>query len=466
MRVSNFKELNHFTVIYRIFLCLAVVVITVLGADKSAAASSATGIPPEIKAFTADPLTLGDGESALYKFVVAGATNMQVIEAGAVIKEIHSPPGTTMRGSARGMTTYEIRTGDMNTFEAVLIAGNGSGEVKKALMLSFETRLQPGSDSQVPPGSDNQTEGRTPKWGPQSSGPAPAPYPTSLSTASAWTPPFARCSSECNRCLRPGEAAEHGFTNRCSEQPCYYSPDNQQQWYCYSEPETIWCCRDGKVTETTKEQCMQTGGTYYAAEAEAVRACQQLVGWYCSEGMVYHGSKAQAMQVGATWYSTEAEAVRACQGWCCKDGKVGQTNRSQCSQLGGDWFSTQIQALQACQQAGWCCSGGKVYQSTNTQCTQLGGTWYTTQVQAAQYCQPVTYWCCSNGQVYQTPVYTSGCYRTQAEAVKACQQTTTCWCCGGGKVFQTTQASCTRVGGTCYSSQSQATAACRQTQLK
>jgi len=39
-------------------------------------------------------------------------------------------------------------------------------------------------------------------------------------------------------CLKPDEAANLGYTEKCSEEPCNYSLDDQQFWYCYSKPET------------------------------------------------------------------------------------------------------------------------------------------------------------------------------------------------------------------------------------
>ncbi len=454
MRALN--SVHRLNGILRLFLCLAVIAIAILGVDESTAASSAAGNPPEIKAFSADPLTLKDGGSALYTFEVTGAANIQVMEAGAIIKEINSNRSSNFKGTARGRTTYQIRTGNINTFETMLIARNAGGEKKKALTLSFETKLPPVSASLVASGSDNRTGGRTPKWGPQSLITSSF-TPATLTTRDA--PQFTKCTDACNYCLRPDEAADRGFTQKCSEQLCYYSPDNQQKWYCYSKPVTVWCCKDGKVIETTKEQCTRLGGSYYATEAEATKVCRQMTGWYCSGGQVYQGTQAQAVQAGATWYTTQSQAMQVCQGWCCRDGQIGQTTQSQCDQLGGDWYATQSQALQACQQTGYCCYSGKLYQSTRSQCAQVSGNWYTSQSQAAQACQPVTYWCCSSGQVYQTTNYTSGCYRTQAEAQQACQST--CWCCAGGKVYQTSTAACTRAGGRCYSSQSQAIAGCR-----
>jgi hypothetical protein len=500
MRVSNFRAAYRFTSIFRLCLCIAVIgVIILVAADRTIAATSVSGSPPEIKIFSADPLTLKDGGAALYTFVVSGATDMQVTEAGAIIKSISGPSSTNLKGTVKGRTTYQIRIGNSNTFETVLVARNRSGVQKKTLTLSFETKLPSksaaGSTGQA--GSDNQTKARTPKWGPQSLSSASF---TRATTSTHNAPKFAECSSNCNYCLRPDEAAARGFTQKCSEALCYYSPDNQQKWYCYSKPATVWCCHDGKVVETTKEKCAEAGGTYYATEAEAVKACQQVIGWYCSGGKVSQGTQAQARQVGAAWYTTEAEANRACMGWycsggnvypgtqsqaaqagaawyttqaeatkaceqacwCCTSGRYGQTTTDACAKMGGTCYSTQSRAAAGCQPLGWFCSGSKVYQGTASQAAQAGATWYTTQADATKACvPPTTYWCCSNGQVYQTTTYTTGCYRTQAEAQQACEKASTCWCCSGGKVYQTSTAACTRAGGSCYSTQSQATAGCR-----
>jgi hypothetical protein len=455
----------HFSAIYKpsgllgVCLCIAVVGSMILGTAVSDAA--ATGSPPEIRAFRADPTTLKDGDSALYSFEVWNATALQISEAGDVIRMIRSAPSSFLKGTARGRTTYQIRTGGSSSFDVVLLASSPGGRLERKLTIKFATTLPVSSTSTVP-GSDNGTTARTPKWGPQFTSTLPADQsPASTLPTVNWPPQFAKCSSDCNYCLRPEDAAARGFTQKCSDQPCYYSPDNQQKWYCYSKPATIWCCKDGKVVEMTKDQCAQTGGSGYATEAEATRACQQVVGWYCSGGNVYQGTQQQAAQAGVAWYATQAEAAKVCNpaGWCCRGGQIAQTDKTQCAQAGGNWFTTQGEALRACQQMmiGWFCMGGNVYQGTQQQAAQAGATWYSTQAEAARACQ-TTYWCCSNGQVYQTTTYTSGCYKTQTEAQQACSA---CWCCSAGKVYQTTPAACARSGGTCYSSQSQAAAGCR-----
>jgi hypothetical protein len=432
MAAANNRTIHSLTRIFGVCLGLVMVGAIILGTAGSMAATT-SGSPPEIRAFTADPMVVKDGGSVLYSFEVWNATSVQINEAGDIIKQVTSPPSTTLKGTAKGRTTFQIRTGNSNSFDAVLLAGNAAGKRDKKLTIKFAAALQVKSTttatSQAGGATDNRT--RTPQWLAQVT-----PATTAASSGTAETgvePKFYKCPESCNYCLRPDDAAGRGFTQRCSENPCYYSPDGDQKWYCYSKPVTVWCCADGRVKETTKDVCAQAGGTYYATEAEANKACQQVTGWVCSNGNVYPGTQAQAAQAGLTWYATQAEAARYCNptGWCCRDGKIGATTQSQCIQLGGYWSATQGEAIRACQQqvTGWFCMNGNVYQGTQSQAAQVGATWYATQSEAARYCQ----------------------------------QPASCWCCAGGKVFQTTQAACSRSGGSCYPDQKSATAACYRT---
>ena len=456
MRLSGFGWVHSMNSPLRLCLCLAVVGVIILGAAERTAASSATGSLPEIKVFSAEPLTLKDGGSALYTFVVLDATNIQLIEAGEIIKEINGLPSTTYKGKATGRTTYQIRTGSSNTFDTILVARNGNGKEVKTLTLSFDTKLQPKTTSLIPPVSGSaSTTARTPKWGPQSSASVPS-TPSDTSPASNWPPQFAKCPSGCDYCLKPEDAASHGFTQRCSEQPCYYSPDKTQNWYCYSQSATVWCCsRDGKVYQATKDQCAQAGGSGYATEAEATRACQPVGGYCCKDGQIVKATKTQCAEAGGSYWSTDqGQAMQACEspGYCCRNGQLTPATQSQCAQVGGYWYATQAEAIERCQKVTyWCCSNGQVYQTTN----YTAGC-YATQAEALQACK-VTYWCCSNGQVYQTTNYTAGCYKTQAEAQRACQPPPTYWCCSNGQVYQSKTP-----GAGCYATQAEATRACQK----
>jgi hypothetical protein len=422
MDTSKFRRERYLACIFRLCPCLALVGIIILGAADHAAAASA----PEIKVFSAAPTVLKDGDFAVYTFTVQDATNIQLTENGNIIKDIKGPASSTYEGKAHGMKTYALRTRGSNSVTAILIASNGSGKADKTLTLTYATQLPPQPATQTI--SDNKTSARTPKWGPQSSNPAVS----SQSTSSTYNAPqFAKCSSDCNACLTPDEAAAKGYTQKCSEQPCYYSPDNQQKWYCYSKPKTVWCCKDGQVSEVTQAQCDQVGGTAYPTQADAVKACQQALGWFCSGGQVYQGSAAQASQAGVQWYANQQDAINACQGggYCCINGNVsGPMSPSQCAQMGGTYYATPGQAKELCQPPNcYCCINGNVSgPMTPSQCAQRGGVCYTTPAQAKELCQPPkTYWCCSNGQVYQTTTPGVGCYATQAQAQAACQRKTT-----------------------------------------
>ncbi|MBN1375884.1 MAG: hypothetical protein JXA01_06995 [Dehalococcoidia bacterium] len=469
MRISKSRNIRSLTGLFAVCLCLGMVAVIILGAADSLAASAA-GSLPEIRDFDADALTVEDGGSVIYTFEVWNATSVQIKEASEILKLITAPSSTKLKGKVEGRTTYQIRVGGSNSFDAVLTAGNTAGKRMKKVTIKYASVLQeePADAATGKPGDEQDGQAEKPRWLEQTD--------STLNTASGVArmgaePNFFKCPEDCKHCLKQGDAEGRGFTQRCSEEPCYYSPDDQQKWFCYSQQETVWCCDEGVVTETTKEVCIRRGGTYYATEAEAMKRCQQAAtGWYCYQGTLFQGSREQAAQVGAPWYSSQAEAARYCnpEGWCCKDGKVGQTTQSQCNQLGGGWFSSQAEAMKACQQAqlGWYCYQGTVYQGTQSQAAQMGVAWYGTQAEALKACQQQsTCWCCSGGKVFQTTAascarYQGTCYSTQGAATEACQQQSTCWCCSGGKVFQTTAASCARYQGTCYSTQAAATKAC------
>jgi hypothetical protein len=372
-------------------------------------------------------LVLNDGDAALYTFVVKGATKIEVIEAGNTIKEINNPSSATLKGTANGLPAYAIQTGDSNTFNTVLLASNGSGQVLGMVTLSFATLPTAAGQPWL---MDNKTAPRSPKWLAQLSLPPISARSTSATPGSE--PVFFKCPDGCPYCLTPDDAASRGFTQKCSDERCYYSPDEKQNWWCYSEPEG-WCCKDSNVMEATKSKCAQVGGYWSTNQNEAIQACQP-VGWCCARGQVGQTTQSQCAQVGGSYWSTnQAEAMRACQpvGWCCAGGQVGQTTQSQCAQVGGTYYTNQAQAIESCRQPAtcWCCAGGKVYQTTQAQCAQTGGT----------------------------------CYSTQSQATAGCRQAAMCWCCSGGKVSYTTQAACAQVGGACYSTESQATAGCRLT---
>ncbi|MCJ7654754.1 MAG: hypothetical protein MUO97_05545 [Dehalococcoidia bacterium] len=414
MRLSGFGWVHSMNSLLRLCLCLVLVGLITAGAIGCTAPSSAGGKLldvqvckaepleliggdsaqsstggklPDIQVFKAEPLELTDGDSALYTFVVRRALKIQVIEAGNSIKEINNPTLATLKGTVKGLSAYAIQTGDSNTFNTILLASNGSGEVKEELTLSFANEPPPMPTSLIPPVSE--TKARSPQWGPQFS----LPLPSTPSAKLGSEPEFFKCPSGCEYCLKPDDAAGRGFGQKCSEQSCYYSPDNQQRWYCY-KPVPGWCCRDGKVNQTTRDECAQMGGYWSTNQNEAIQACQPM-GYCCRDGNLYEATQSQCTQVGGVYYSNQAQAIERCQppGYCCRDGQVYSSTQAQCAQIGGSYWSTnQAEAMRACQQTAtcWCCSGGKVFQTTQAQCAQTGGTCYATQSQATAGCRQTT----------------------------------------------------------------------------
>jgi hypothetical protein len=436
MKLSGFGKVRSMNSVVGWCLCLVLIGLITAGAaesmlpnDVDAASAAIGGNEPVIQVFVAAPMVLDTADSAaVYTFKVKRATNVQISEAGTNIKNISNPSGAALNGTADGLPASAITPDDSGKFVCTIVASNEYGTDTKALELSIATPAQPAGQSGS---SDNKTEPRSPKWLAQVFT-LRTTTPSTPTTANK--PEFLKCPDGCPYCLTPEDAASRGFTQKCSDERCYYSPDEKQNWWCYSEP-VGYCCKAGQAGQV---------------------------------GQVMEATKSKCAQVGGAWYTTQAEATRACQpvGWCCAGGQVGQTTQAQCAQVGGAWYTNQAQAMERCQPMGYCCSNGKVGQTTQTQCAQVGGAWYTNQAQAMERCQPMGY-CCQNGQVYSASqaqcAQVGGTYYTnQSQAIESCRQAATCWCCAGGKVYQTTKTQCAQSGGTCYSTQSQADAACRK----
>ena len=394
MRIRNFRIHNILEGVAMLCLCLALAGIIIFAATGSTAGATAKGPLPEIKEFSATPMVLPDGQAALYTFSVGGATKIEVIEAGDIIKEVNGPASANIKGTIKGRTTYQIRTGVGNTFDTALIAINSNGKQVKKLTLSFASVIPSGTAStasgQAGP-TDNATGARSPKWLALVTSPVLSTLPAGFSQ-STWPPQFAKCSTDCNYCLRPEDAKDRGFSERCSDQPCYYSPDKQQTWYCYSKPATVWCCKDGKVVETAKEKCVEAGGTIYATEAEALKACPQL-GYCCQNGRLTSATTSTCKNAGGTFYTDPNQAAAACQppGYCCVNGQLSTTTASACRYAGGTFYTDQAQARACYQQSTcWCCAGGKAFQTTQSSCINSGGSCYTTQSQAQSACYRTT----------------------------------------------------------------------------
>jgi hypothetical protein len=344
---------------------------------------------PEIQVFKATPLILETPTTiAVYTFKVKNANSVQINEAGSNIKNISNPSLVTLQGTATGLPASAITSDSSGNFVTIITASNDVDSINAELTLSFSDKLLA---SRKPPEqtepSDNETQPRSPKWLEMYS--SPFISTSSDSPRPGAEPVFFKCPGDCDYCLEPKDAAGHGFSDRCSEERCYYSPDGQRSWYCY-KPVPGWCCIDGNVIQTTRDECNKMSGYWYLTQAEALERCQP-IGYCFKDGELYVGTETKCLQIGGTFYLNQQEAMLRCQQtyWCCANSKVFQATQSQCTQLGGTCFNSQSQAMQYCQteELCWCCSYGKVFRTTQAQCIKSRGNCFLSYEQAMQYCR-------------------------------------------------------------------------------
>lgn len=413
MKLSGFKWVRSMNSVFGLCLCLVLIGLTTAGAvvytnqsysgrtlsgvqeckaeplqqnEVAYAPAAIGGSGPVIQLFVATPMVLDSPtSSAVYTFKVKRATNVQISEAGANIKNISNPSGATLNGTATGLPASAITPDGSGKFVSTIVASNEYGTDTKSLELSLAANLLPAGQRGS---TDNRTEQRTPKWLPQFSSPGTSTPSTGPKTGNA--PEFFTCPSSCEACLKPSDAASRGFTQKCSEERCYYSPDNQQSWYCYKPP-VGWCCANGKVNQTIKDDCDKMGGYWSTSQADAQAFCQPK-GYCCLNGQIYYPStQAQCSQMGGSnWSTNQAQTAERCQpmGYCCRDGQVYTATQAQCNQTGGSYWSTnQGQTAELCRpQTCWCCLKGQVTQTTKAQCAQMGGACYDSQRQASAAC--------------------------------------------------------------------------------
>jgi hypothetical protein len=386
MKLPGFRWAHSMNSLIRLCLCLVLVSLVTAGAflytnrsytvgmipgvqvcqaeplqqnDVDYTPSAIGGNEPVIQVFKAAPMELGAPDSAaVYTFKVKRAKNVQINEAGTSIKNISNPSGATLQGTVTGLPAAAIPTDDSGNFVTVLMASNDYGSVEAELTLSLAQELLP--QGPPPESTENQGEARSPQWGDQYSTPRTSTSPTTTRNE----PDFFKCPSNCAYCLKPGEAASLGYTQQCSNERCYYSPDDQQNWYCYSEPEG-WCCANEQVSQTTKSECARLRGFWSLYQSDAIEACQP-------------------------------------KGYCCFNGEVYYpTTRTECLQKGGSYWSTsQAEIMEYCQPPTcWCCVKSQVYEMTPARCAQSGGACYSTKSQADSACRH------QDETIYQTPTY-------------------------------------------------------------
>jgi len=323
---------------------------------------------PYISEFKANS-PLKEGDAANYVIKVNYATKILFYEAGVLIGEFNGPPTGTHKFTFKGMPANSIPT-ENGKFEALLVISNDKGKLEKKLLLSIATPAPP--QAALTGSSDNET-GQRSYWGNQSflqvssTEPTPEPTTSNISPPTDYPPKFVTCPQGCCNCLEPGDAAAQGFTQRCSDELCYYSPGQVEKYYCYKDPEG-WCCANGTVNQATKTECKGLGGYWSLNQNDAMQACQPK-GYCCYNGQVYYPvSQSECAQRGGSYWSTnQAEVMQVCQPpcWCC------------------------IPGSQVCPRRGECYyTSGSVTQTTQDQCRLMGGNCYPDPNSANAACQP------------------------------------------------------------------------------
>jgi len=440
MKLSGVKWVRSMNSVFGLCLCLVLICLTTAGAiaytnqsytgvriaqaeplqqNETDYALQAVAGGPVIQVWKADPLELATADAfAVYTFKVKRATDVSITEAGANIKNISNPTGATLNGTADGLPASAIAADASGQFICTIVATNENGTATKSLTLSFSKELL--ATGQLPGKSEEtggQTGQRTPQWGPLMRASITSP----LSNIINKEPKFFKCPSDCDHCLKPDEAASKGYTQRCSEELCYYSPPENQKWFCY-KPTPGWCCANSKVNPSTKDECDKIQGYWSTSQADATQACQP--GCCClSNGQIsYPSTKAQCARMYGTYYTDINMCRERCepQGCCCVNGQMSYpVTQTQCNQMYGKYYTSLSQCKEDCKVAtGCCCVNGQMqYPSTQSQCSQMAGTYYTDLGQCKELCQ------------------------------------SKCWCCFNGQLYETSQSWCSANGGTCYASQ-------------
>jgi hypothetical protein len=205
---------------------------------------------PEIISFQGDPAGLNQDGSLSYTFEVNNATKIEVVEAGATIKDINGPASGIYKGTAKGHPSSVGPNGERSQFDAVLIASNANGSVKEPLTISFQSAVD--SEAAFALGritccGPQYIVGQQPPGYTICGGPWPHPWYPGLFYACY----NYHCPGSC-LCRTPIAAALQGLNKKCSETSCGVTTDNITE-YCYtSDP-----CDPGCICTTPENANME-----------------------------------------------------------------------------------------------------------------------------------------------------------------------------------------------------------------
>jgi probable HAF family extracellular repeat protein len=182
-------------------------------------------------------------------------------------------------------------------------------------------------------------------------------------------------------------------------------------------PPPCWCCVDGRVVQTTFEECLQRGGRCYRSRQEALRNCRETC-------------------------------------WCCVDGRVVRTTWAECRDRGGRCYGSREEALRNCRELCWICTRRGVLQVPCAWCAEFRVQCYRSREEALSNCP--------GGPPPPPP--TVG----PPPPLPPPPRDHHCWCCirplGTAyvppQVFETTEEDCRKKGGECYGSREEALRNC------
>ncbi|MGD2087817.1 MAG: hypothetical protein PVH61_16685 [Candidatus Aminicenantes bacterium] len=230
----------------------------------------------------------------------------------------------------------------------------------------------------------------------------------------------------------------------------------------FVQPQKGWCCSDGRISPSTREECRKRSGQFFSTREAAERQCRRErpgpeepkdrprpeepeEGWCCKDGRVFPAAEEECRELRGHFFPSREQAEEYCQeerpqpmpeeGWCCKDGRVFPAAEEECRELRGHFFPTREQAEEHCQEErphpedhprpeepedrprpeeikeGWCCKDGQVFPANLLECCERRGHFFETREQAEEHCReerprpeepphPEGGWCCLDGEVF------------------------------------------------------------------
>ncbi|OPY85879.1 MAG: hypothetical protein A4E72_01821 [Syntrophus sp. PtaU1.Bin208] len=149
-----------------------------------------------------------------------------------------------------------------------------------------------------------------------------------------------------------------------------------------------WCCIDGRVIESSSQDCERRRGIFSYNEKEVRERCQRR-GWCCIDGLVIESSSQDCERRRGLFSYNEKEVRERCQrrGWCCVDGRVIESSSQECERRRGLFSYNEKEVRERCQRRGWCCVDGRVIESTSQDCERRKGFFSYNEREVRERCR-------------------------------------------------------------------------------